>query len=79
MIGFLRNFLAIGALACTGLVLGNLTARPANDNNDAQDEKQMIQTGYTVAASTGIHLNITNQDPEPCGPGKLYRQCNFGL
>ena len=66
---FSRNLAAIAALACTGLGLGSLTSQAANDNNGAQDEKQMIQTGYTVAASLGIHLNIANQDPDLVGLG----------
>jgi hypothetical protein len=81
MRGFSRNFPAIGALACVGLVLGSLTGQAANDNNGAQDEKQMIQTGYTVAASTGIHLNITNQDPDLVGLGSyivnVTSDCNL--
>src|ERR1022692_3430666 len=41
----------------------------------------MIQTGYIVAASTGIHLNITNQDPDLVGLGSyivnVTSDCNL--
>ena len=50
----------------------SMNARPAqalNDNNGAQDEKQMIRTGLEVAASTGIQLNMANKDPEMVGLG----------
>jgi hypothetical protein len=40
-----------------------------NDNNAAQDEKQMIQTGLTVAATSGIHLNMVGKDPDMVGLG----------
>ena len=77
----LRNFAAIGALVCTGLVLNSLSGQPGIGNNGILDEIQMIQTGYTVAASTGIHLNITNQDPALVGLGSyivnVTSDCNL--
>jgi hypothetical protein len=65
----LRNLAAIGSLACAGLVLSNLSGQTLSDGNGLLDEIEMIQTGYTVAASTGIHLKITNQDPALVGLG----------
>jgi hypothetical protein len=69
MQGYLRNISAIAALTTAGLVLGSLSGETVNDNNGNQDERIMIQTGYTVAADTGIHLNITNQDHDLVGLG----------
>ena len=81
MSGFLQTFPAIGALACVGLVLGGLTGQAADENLGAQDETQMIQTGYAVAASTGIQLNITNQDRNLVGLGSyivnVTSDCNL--
>lgn len=78
---FSRYLWAIGALSATGLVLGSISGQAANDNNGAQDEMQMIQTGYAVAASTGIHLNITNQDHDLVGLGSyivnVTSDCNL--
>jgi hypothetical protein len=79
--GFSRNFLSIGALACAGLILSALTSQAANDNNGAQDEMEMIQTGFNVAASTGIHLTLTHQDPNLVGLGSyivnVTSDCNL--
>jgi hypothetical protein len=60
-----------------------IDARPghaANDNNGAQDEKQMIRTGLAVAASSGIHLNMANKNPDMVGLGSylvnVVADCN---
>jgi len=77
----LRNFAAMGFFVCAGLVLSSLSSKADNDNNGAQDEMQMIQTGYAVAASTGIPLHITNQDPALVGLGSyivnVTSDCNL--
>ena len=77
----LRNLSAIGGLIATGLVLASLPGKAANDNNGAQDEKAMIETGYAVAASTGIHLTIGNKDPDLVGLGSyivnVTSDCNI--
>jgi hypothetical protein len=78
---FSQNLSAITALITGGFVLSSLSGQAANDNNGSQDEQLMIQTGYTVAASTGIHLNITNQDPDLVGLGSyivnVTSDCNL--
>src|SRR5689334_10505189 len=55
------------------VALGTLVSVPpghaANDNNGAQDEKQMIQVGLTTAVSSGIPLNMAGKDPEMVGLG----------
>ena len=64
-----------------GLALTSRQGQSANDNNGSQDEKQMIQTGYSVAASTGIQMNITNQDTDLVGLGSyivnVTSDCNI--
>ena len=60
--------LAGGALFAALLIAGMSAILPSgradNDNNGAQDEKQMIRTGLAVAANTGIKLNMSNKDPD---------------
>ena len=55
------------------LAVGTFVSVPpghaANDNNGAQDEKQMIQIGLTTAASSGINLNMAGKDPDMVGLG----------
>lgn len=69
MRGFFGPLSAAGAIIIGVLVVGSLSGDSGNDNNGSQDETLMIQTGYTVAASTGIHLAITNQDHDLVGLG----------
>ncbi len=52
-----------------GLLFGSKSGQAANDNNGAQDEKQMIQTGLAFASSAGITLNMTGKDPDMVGLG----------
>ena len=52
-----------------GMSLLPSRGRAENDNNGAQDEKQMIQIGLTVAASDGIHLNTAGKDQDMVGLG----------
>lgn len=65
----------------TGLALTSLSGESTNDNNNSQDEQVMIQTGYSVAASTGIEMKITYQDPDLVGLGSyivnVTSDCNL--
>jgi len=65
--------LVSGATFALVLTLGMSVFMPSgqagNDNNGAQDEKQMIATGLAVAANDGITLNMTNKDPDMVGLG----------
>ena len=67
--------LTTGAAFVAVLVLGMSVVpsrgRADNDNNGSQDEKQMIQTGLTVAATSGIHLNMAGKDPDMVGLGSF--------
>jgi len=45
--------------------------RAANDNNGPQDEKLMIQTGLTFAATSGIQLNMVGKDQDMVGLGSF--------
>src|SRR5439155_4166804 len=51
----------------------------ANDNNGAQDEKQMIQTGLRLASTIGIQLNMSGKDTDMFGLGSYLvntHDCN---
>jgi hypothetical protein len=52
-----------------GLLFGSKSGQAANDNNGAQDEKQMIRIGLAFASSAGIELNMTGKDPDMVGLG----------
>src|ERR1043165_7622238 len=52
-----------------GILLSSKSGQAANDNNGAQDEKQMIQIGLSFASSAGITLNMTGKDPDMVGLG----------
>jgi len=52
-----------------GMLIVSKSGQAANDNNGAQDEKQMIQIGLAVASSEGITLNMTGKDPDMVGLG----------
>jgi hypothetical protein len=58
-----------GAVIMAGVLIDSKTGQAANDNNGAQDEKQMIQTGLSFAASAGLQLNMTGKDPDMVGLG----------
>ena len=68
------------ALVAFGLLIGSKPGQAANDNNGAQDEKQMIQTGLAVAASSGITLNMAHKDSDMVGLGSylvnVVADCN---
>ncbi len=69
---FLKVFSSVAAFATVfglGISLMPAPGRAANDNNGAQDEKQMIQIGLMVAANTGIQLNMAGKDPDMVGLG----------
>jgi hypothetical protein len=57
------------------LVLGMSVApsrgRADSDNNGTQDDKQMIETGLTVAATSGIQLNFAGKDRDMVGLGSF--------
>ena len=62
------------AAAVVAFVAGGMLAAPNaghafNDNNSAQDEKEMIRIGLDVAASTGIRLDMRNKDSDMVGLG----------
>src|SRR6516165_6561644 len=69
----LLKTLTTGAAFVFVLVLGMSVVpsrgRADSDNNGAQDEKEMIQTGLTVAATSGIHLNMVGKDQDMVGLG----------
>jgi hypothetical protein len=56
-------------LIVAGLLFDSKSGQAANDNNGAQDEKQMIQVGLAFASSAGIQLNMTGKDPDMVGLG----------
>jgi hypothetical protein len=66
---FLKKTTIIAAPVLIGMLIGYPSGQAANDNNDVQDEKLMIQRGHAEAANLGIKLTITNQDPDLVGLG----------
>ena len=52
-----------------GILIVSKSGQAANDNNGAQDEKEMIQIGLAVASSEGIRLTMTGKDPDMVGLG----------
>jgi hypothetical protein len=77
----LKPVSALTVLVAAGILAGSQYGKAANDNNGAQDEREMIQIGMTTAASTGIHLNITSQDTDLVGLGSyivnVTSDCNL--
>lgn len=57
------------AVAVAGMSVISMSAEAFNDNNGAQDEKQMIRVGLAVAASSGIQLDMMHKDPDMVGLG----------
>lgn len=57
------------AVVIAGMLFGSKSGQAANDNNGAQDEKQMIQIGLDTAVASGIHMNMTGRDPDMVGLG----------
>jgi hypothetical protein len=83
MLNLKRNVLSaavVAALAIGGIFIESKPGQAFNDNNGAQDEKQMIATGFAVAASTGIQLNMAGKDPDLVGLGSylvnVVADCN---
>jgi len=73
---FLGNFskpltatAVFAGVVVAGMLIVSKSGQAANDNNGAQDEKQMIQIGLAVASSEGITLNMTGKDPDMVGLG----------
>jgi hypothetical protein len=60
---------AFAAVLTVGMSLLPSPGRADNDNNGSQDEKQMIQTGLSVAGSIGIQLKTAGKDPDMVGLG----------
>jgi hypothetical protein len=60
---------AFVAVLMLGISVVPSSGRADNDNNGAQDEKQMIHTGLMVAATSGIQLNMVNKDRDMVGLG----------
>jgi hypothetical protein len=58
---------AFAALVIVVMIAGSPSGRASNDNNGSQDEKQMIRTGLSIAAATGIQLNMADKDPDMVG------------
>ncbi len=69
-------FVGMSAISSTGRAANDRHAM--NDNNAAQDEKQMIQTGLAVASTTGIVLNMSNKDPDMVGLGSYLVNVAIG-
>lgn len=61
---------AVAALAVMG-VISSSPGHAADDFNASQDERQMVQTGLTIAATSGISLNLANHDPDMVGLGSF--------
>ena len=69
MVNRQRKALTTAALVGGAMVAASTLGQAFNDNNGAQDEKEMIRIGLEVAASSGIHLNRVNKDPDLIGLG----------
>jgi hypothetical protein len=70
---------AFAALVITGMSIISPVGHAANDNNGAQDEKQMIRTGLSLASTVGIRLNVSGKDPDMFGLGSYLvntHDCN---
>lgn len=76
-----QTLAAFVVLVLIGTLIGYRSGRADNDNNGSQDEMLMIQTGLSVAASTGIQLNMSNKDPNMVGLGSylvnVTSDCNL--
>jgi len=57
------------ALVTAGTLIDTRPVQAFNDNNGAQDEKEMIRTGLEVAPAIGVRLNMTGKDPDMVGLG----------
>lgn len=77
----LKPISALTVVVAGGILVGSQYGRADNVVINALDEQEMIQIGMTTAASTGIHLNITNQDPDLVGLGSyivnVTSDCNL--
>ena len=57
------------ALVTAGTLIDTNPVQAFNDNNGAQDEKEMIRTGLEVAPAMGVQLNMAGKDPDMIGLG----------
>jgi len=57
------------AFAGGAMLVASNAGQAFNDNNVAQDEKEMVRIGLEVAASSGIQLDMRNKDPDMVGLG----------
>src|ERR1051325_5329688 len=57
------------ALLLMGMSIVPSSSRADNDNNAAQDEKAMIETGLSIASANGIQLNMDKKDRDMVGLG----------
>lgn len=68
------------ALIIGGMLIASKSGEAFNDNNGAQDEKQMIRTGLEVAPAMGVQMNMTGKDPDLVGLGSylvnVVADCN---
>jgi hypothetical protein len=68
------------AFAGGAMLAASNAGQAFNDNNVAQDEKEMIRIGLEVAASAGIQLDMRNKDPDMIGLGSyvvnVVADCN---
>jgi hypothetical protein len=75
-----RKARVVATLVSAGMLVVSNFGLAFNDNNGAQDEKQMIRTGLEVAASSGIQLDMYGKDPELVGLGSylvnVVADCN---
>src|SRR5579864_3014059 len=62
---------AFAAVFTLGMSIGPSKGQAQNDNNGAQDEKIMIQTGLNYAATRGISLTMAKKDADMVGLGSF--------
>lgn len=81
----MRRFDMMTTAVFAGLVLVTMltnsrSVQADNDNNGAQDEKEMVRVGLAVAASSGIQLNMMHKDRTMVGLGSylvnVVADCN---
>ena len=76
-----RILITAATIAALGLTIGRRPGHAGNDNNGAQDEQRMVQTGLSVAANSGITLNMEGKDPALVGLGSyivnVTSDCNL--
>jgi hypothetical protein len=71
IVNLLSSLAAFAVVFALGISVSLSPGHAANDNNGAQDEKQMIQIGLNTAATSGISLNMAGKDPDMVGLGSF--------